>query len=290
MAFVPAIARAQACCAASAALTPGRLAVHEDALIGLQARASVLTGSYDEGGAYASSPSHTSELDFEQDLIGTARVLPRAQLAALIPMVETRRQQGAITGSGFGFGDVNVGARYDFVLAGERVAIPGIALLLGVTLPTGRPPERATHAHAADATGIGATQGTIGVAFERSFGAVLFNASAFVSKRASRTVGDVRSTLGPQLTALLAAAYTFDSEAALALVATYSLEGNAVIDDREIAGSGRRSTTIALAGLLPLSATMRLQGSVFTSPPLPYLGRNQPATSGLTLTVIRSWS
>src|SRR5436309_3988202 len=47
------------------------------------------------------------------------RIAPRAQLALLVPIVETYRRFPTASDSGGGFGDVNLSARYDFVLAGE---------------------------------------------------------------------------------------------------------------------------------------------------------------------------
>src|SRR5690348_1817701 len=92
--LVPDTAWAQACCAGSGAVTPGRLALHEDALVGLQVRAAHVFGSFDARARYAGSSPGTAEQDFEQDLIGSVRVpfVSRLQLAALVPFIETRRK------------------------------------------------------------------------------------------------------------------------------------------------------------------------------------------------------
>ncbi|HEX3344475.1 MAG TPA: hypothetical protein VHS09_07865 [Polyangiaceae bacterium] len=153
----PAAARAQACCAGGSAVTPGRLELHEDALVGAELRAAALLGSYDTGGRYRANPAGDTEGDFEEDLLGAVRVLRRGQVALLVPLVETQRQDPRDGGHfGGGIGDVNLGARYDFVLAGESRVVPGVALLGGVTFPTGKPPELASPPLAVDATGIGA--------------------------------------------------------------------------------------------------------------------------------------
>src|SRR5438445_370531 len=78
--------------ASAAAITPARLAIHEDALVGISARAGLMHGSYDADGRYAGSPAGAEELDLEQDLFGAVRVVERGQLAALVPLVETRRK------------------------------------------------------------------------------------------------------------------------------------------------------------------------------------------------------
>src|SRR5258708_14711836 len=86
---ISARAHAQACCSGSGAITPARLAMHEDALVGVGVRAASVIGSYDEGGRYVAAPSGTSELDLEQDLLAAVRVLRRGQAALLPPIVET---------------------------------------------------------------------------------------------------------------------------------------------------------------------------------------------------------
>src|SRR5271166_2707058 len=77
VACAPARAWAQACCAGGSAVTPGRLELHEDALVGMQVKAATVLGSYDASGRYFASPSGDTEGDFEQDLFGAIRVLRR---------------------------------------------------------------------------------------------------------------------------------------------------------------------------------------------------------------------
>src|SRR5580692_6121674 len=70
-------AHAQACCAGTGAVTPGRLALHEDALVGIQTKAGLVPGSFDPAGNYVAAPAGANELDLEQDLFGAVRVLQR---------------------------------------------------------------------------------------------------------------------------------------------------------------------------------------------------------------------
>jgi hypothetical protein len=283
-------ARAQACCAGGSALTPGRLAPHETVLAGMQARAANVFASFDGGGHYATSPPGTGEVDFEQDVFGAVRFLDRAQAAVLVPLVETRRQTRATGGElGGGIGDVNVSARYDFTLAGGSPIVPGIGALAGLTLPTGTPPESASHPLATDATGIGAFQGNLGLALEQTYGPWLVNATVLVAKRAARTVQGEHSLLGTQTTALVAGGYTFSNEAALVLVGSFAIEGNATVDGDEQPNSSRRILTTSLAGLFPLDDHLRFTGSLFLTPPVPMLGRNSPATAGLTVGGVYAW-
>ena len=78
-------ARAQACCAGAGAVTPGRLAIHEDALVGLQLKGANAFGAFASDATYHGSPANTSEWELEQDLFGALRVVPRGQLALALP-------------------------------------------------------------------------------------------------------------------------------------------------------------------------------------------------------------
>lgn len=290
--FVTAIAsfaRAQACCAGAGAVTPGRLAIHEDALVGLQLKTANAFGQYTSSAKYTASPAKTTEWELEQAVFGALRFLPRGQAALLIPMVETYRKNPTDSDFGGGLGDINLSARYDFTLAGEALYIPGIAVLAGVTFPTGKPVEASSDALGTDATGVGAYQGNLGLAFEQTFGPWLVGVSGIVAKRTTRTVQGTTTSLAAQWTVLASAAYTFPNDAAAALIASYAVEGNPIVNGAERATS-RRVPLFGAAGLYPFTDAWRLQGGLFFSPPISELGRNTPANVELVLSILRSWS
>jgi hypothetical protein len=270
-------------------VTPGRLELHEKALVGVQLKAAAVIGSYAGDGRFVAPGAGDSEQDLEQDLVAAVRFLDHAQAALLVPLIETRRTtlpDGAHFGGGFG--DVNASARYDFVVAGESRYVPGIALLGGVTFPTGRPVEEGTPPLAVDATGIGAYQVNGALALEQTFGPWLVNATGIVAARTPR----YGQRLGTQVTFLAAGAYTFPNDAAVALSASYAFEGDATTTGTgtDVPGSSKRLTTVTISGLWPFAEAWRLLGGVFVEPPFSSVGSNQPSASGLTLTVIRSWS
>jgi hypothetical protein len=287
---MPTVARAQACCAGNSAVTPGRLALHEDALVGIDARATDAYGSFDPTGTFVTTPSGASETDLEEDLFAAIRVLPRGQASLLVPLVETRRTTSTDREFGGGLGDINVGVRYDFLYATEARYVPGIALLAGVTLATGTPPESATKPLATDATGVGTYQGNLGIAVEKAVGPWLLGATGLVAKRATRTADGVTTSLSAQWTALVVAAYTFPSEAAVALSASFTAEGDASIDDMIQPSTRRRLVAISASGALPLSDRLRLQAAITVDPPVSSFGVNQPSAGvGATATVIYAW-
>ena len=276
-------------------MTPARLALHEDAVVGVTVRASGALGSYGPDGTYIAQRPGNHEVDFEEDILGAVRVWRRGQVAILVPLVETYRAVPGLHEAGGGAGDVNFSARYDFEFAHEHRYIPGIALLAGLTVPTGTPPNGASQTLATDATGIGAYQGNAALALEQIWGSWLVNATGLVAKRSSYSVPShvgpgVHETLGTQWTLLGAVAYTLRSEAAVGLVASYAFEGDATINGVDDPNGRKRALVLSAVGLYPLTDAWRLQGSVFTNLPVTNLGRNQPATAGATLTLLLGFS
>jgi hypothetical protein len=279
-------AAAQACCAGSGAVTPARLGLHEDFLVGLQLKGANHVGSHDTDGTFVPIPSGAAEVGFEQNLFTAVRVLERGQLGALVPFVQTHRRTSGLSEWGGGIGDVNLAARYDFTLARESRYVPGIGLLAGATLPTGRSAESAENTLATDATGIGAVQGNGGVALEQSFGPWMVGLSGLAALRAPRTVGRTRLVLAPQLTALASVGYAFSSGATAAAFASYAVEGDSTADGVTVPDSARRVTSISVAGAYPITDQLRMVATLFANPPLSSFGRNQPVTVGGTLSVI----
>jgi hypothetical protein len=285
----------QACCAGGSAITPARLQLHEDWAIGLETHATVITGSF-LGTSYVSSPSGSNEVDLQEDLLATARFLERGQVSLDVPVLATYRADTGISDFGGGLGDINLGARWDFITAAESVHFPGIAVLLGVTVPTGRPADApSASALAANATGIGAFQLNGGVALEKIFGDhVLVDLTGLVSQRLPRTVEvagqTIQETLGLQLFAIAAVGWVFNSGIGVAVSGTFTGELDAVLNGARVPQSGRSLTTISLSGSLPINDNWRLQGSIFDDPQISGLGANQPIGTGLTFTVLRTWS
>ncbi len=261
--------------------------MHEKALVGAQLRLGSLVGSFDAGGHYVTPPAGTTEWDLEQDLFGAVRLFRRAQIAALVPFVETRRKAGATTDFGGGFGDANLSARYDFLEAAEKQYVPGIAVLAGITFPTGVPPESASGPLAAGATGIGAFQINGGLSLEKALGPWLVDLSGILAARTSRTVGAVSETEAPQISVLGALTYVTFEGIALALSASFAYEGDATIDGRDAPDSERYALTLGAGAVFPVSDTWRMQTGIAWVPP--GLGRNQPATLGLNWTLVHTW-
>jgi Putative MetA-pathway of phenol degradation len=287
-ALAPGSARAQACCAAASAIGTARLAPHEDAVAGIGARAVALYASMDRKGNYVPSPGDAIEIGFEQDIAATMRVLRHGQLTVIVPLVETYRAAAGLSELGGGFGDMRLGARYDFIEPGASPKWPGIALSFGLTLPTGRAPEAASTPLATGSTGTGSLQASAQIQLERSFGDVFVIAAGSADWRSPRVVGDHHGQRGPSFSAFMAAGDTFKSGLVAALTLSYTAEIEGRSQGARVPESGYELTRVGLAGGYSFTDEWRIQASLYSDVPIPLLARNQPLGGGLTVMLLRS--
>jgi hypothetical protein len=295
-----AAARAQPCCAGTNLLTPARLAQHEDELVAVQVKAGDVLGSFAPDRSFV-PPGGAQELDLEQDLIGTVRVLGRGQVSLVVPLVETHRAAGGYSEWGGGLGDITASARWDFINAREAGSdLPGVAVLAGVGAPTGTAPESAKLPLQSDATGTGAWQLSVGVAVEQSWRHLFLTGLALFSQPLPRHVQTAPSaadpspvsideTLGLQISGGAVVGWAFDSGPAVGLTVTYFGTRDVVLDGVRTAGTGRAQTAVGLGVSKPLWENWRLQGSLVSALPLSGLGQNEPASLGLSVLLIRGW-
>jgi hypothetical protein len=280
---------AAACCTAPSTTGAFRLATHEKGLVGVEARGQAGYGTFTRGGSFAPAPAGTHDLVLEQRLFATLRAFRRGQLTLTLPMVETMRGAPGASSAGGGIGDVRLGGRWDFTYAGGK-GWPGIAALAGGSAPTGRAPEQASDALGAGATGTGMFEGWGGLAIEQERGDWLFGGSAIVALRTARDVGGSRFSPGPRATGSLFVSHSWQSGIAAALVGSFSFEGNVVVDGVSASGTSRRITLLTAVLQLPVGDDARFVGSAFFHPPIGALGASEPASGGISLSIVRPWS
>jgi hypothetical protein len=287
------VAFSQACCAGASTLTPARLTALEDAAVGLQLQFADDVGYFYSNRHYEPNPRGAGEQDFAENVFGTVRFLKRGQVSLLVPFVQTRRTSIGPTGDsvtefGGGLGDINLGARWDFLLAKETKYWPGIAVLAGFTFPTGTAADQA--ATSTDATGIGAFQATGGLALEQAYGHILVNLTGLISQRFERHVGAITETLGPQFSGLAAVGWAFHYNQGIAAILSYTGEGDAVFNAQSQPGSGRAATNVGLSGGTPLWDDWRFQGSLTYALPIDGLGQSQSVGITVTASILRAFS
>lgn len=283
-------ASAQACCAAATAIAPGRLALHERALVGGQLLASGGLGSFDGQARYHGNEPGSYQVDTQFTAFGTARIVPRLQVGATLPLLLAfRGSAGSGDETGGGIGDLGVNLRYDAVRNRQYSFLPGIGLIAGFTAPTGRSPESSQKDLGADITGLGVWQMSAGLWLERSFGDWLVTGAAWLSLRPSRSIESIDILLAPQGSLLLALGYSFTDALGASLSGTYVFEGDARVNGEVSPSSGRRQTRLNLGGSFSWNDNYRFLASAFIDPPIDTFGQNQIPQTGVMTTFIWSY-
>ncbi len=281
-------ASAQACCAATSAITPGRLVTHEAALVGMRSGGVAGLGSYDRGSEFIPNEDGAGQVDVPFELFSTLRIVRRLQVGVVVPTLVTLRWTERERESSFGLSDVSAHLRFDASFNREYRYLPGIAFLLGATFPTGRSAEKATKPLASDATGLGVFQPNAGLWVERSFGSWLLTVAGLVTLRTAKEESGVKSQLAPLFTVVLALGYSLSENWAIALTETYLAEGTARIDSNPVPGTSRYKWRSALSASGSISDHLRLQMGTIFDPPFDGIGKNELSHVGGNLSVI--WS
>ena len=272
--LAPALAHGQACCVGTGLVTPARLRIFEYYGVGVQTRVRSVMGAFHDNGTYAAARAGDDEVDLEQDLFAAARVGNRFQASIKLPFVETGRRDTGVSAFGGGLGDVAANLRYDLTMAGDRPWWPGIALLAGLSVPTGRTVE---DSGPSGATGIGSYEANLGLAVEQVIGRSFVSATGFVAQQTARTVGPITQTFGPRVTALLTGGYAFAGELTLGAF---------------VLGTHRRDEGLVTAGAaiaVPLGDNWRVHGTLAGDLPFSGWGRNQLSGAAVSASLLRVW-
>lgn len=147
----------------------GRLAVWERAAFGWTGLGGHDTGRWDNLGQWQAFPEGYTQNEIRNDVWALVRVHERGQVFGRVPwVIGLRSATGMDTAVGHGLADIQVGGRWDPLLAGERAGIPAVALTGTVTAPTARRAEQATDLLGASTTGRGAWVAGLAVTVERA--------------------------------------------------------------------------------------------------------------------------
>lgn len=165
----PCAAHAAACCLSAASFGIGRLAIWERGAAGLTSLAASDRGRWDAAGTFRAFAGGYRQDEARAEIWALARLHERWQAQARAPwVVGIRGADGVATSVGHGIGDVQLGLRWDAVLLGEFLGLPGVALTATATAPTATRAEQATDPLGASATGRGAWVAALALAVERS--------------------------------------------------------------------------------------------------------------------------
>jgi hypothetical protein len=247
-------------------------------------------GSFGPDGTYAASPSGDTETDAEEDLFFAARFGQRVQAALQIPFVQTGRSVVGASGWGGGIGDVSANGRYDIVITGERGAWPGVAVLAGLSVPTGRAVDQVSDPLATSATGTGSFEGNVGLSVEKVFGRAFSSATGWIAQRTPRTVNGLASSYAPQLTGQIAGGYALHNDLTFGGFAVATRQGAGTVAGATDSGSRSALVTCGAAVAAPLFGEVwRAQGTLSADVPLSGWGVSHATGAGLSLSILRVW-
>ncbi len=286
-------AMAQACCAASELRSPSRLGMGQMWSVGLMADAQIYSAVF-AGTDYRSLDDRGHEL--RQTPFVSRRLGDDWQVAASLPLVQNRRQNGQYSEWGGGIGDLTAMVRYEVVAPGMSATWPGIALSASAVLPTGRSPsasmERGESALQSDVTGRESARFDLGgdVAWSGTthFAAVdvgIYQALPFTDGRGDTVLPGVGSRASLSVGRSLGAPLVWDETVYLSLGLGLDRRGSLRAEGRTVADSREFMTHLAIAAGAYLTETLYLSVHASWHIPLDYFGENRLAgpRAGLVL-------
>ena len=281
---------AQACCSGGQAVTPIRLGDLERAAAGFVLRASGGLGSIDASGVWRATAAGTHDINLEQDLLAAVRVHKRVQMALTLPWLETARNApGVPWASGQGLGDIDLAARADVTRLDDARPWPALAVVAGVTMPTGRAADASKAPLATDVTGTGTWQLRPAVVLDRQWQPWLLQMAGVVTWAAPHTVGDLHAQQGMSGTVTAAVVRELPLDLFGSVALTWLGAGASTLNGQTLEKSGRSQWTAAASMLWQASARWRVHGGVTTQLPLPDLSQNATVTLGGVLGAVYVW-
>jgi len=271
-------AQAAACCSSASMGGVGRLKMWEKFAIGANLTYSDSQGSWDELGEYfALSEGYDEQLSSLKPWV-IGRVNERLEVSLLTPLVTTSRQIGDEQARGVGLGHVELNSRYELLAIGAYQGLPGIALHLGVTLPTGTRPDQSYESPLMTATTAkGSWASSLSMDVEYVKLPWIFKWDSGVRLFAPYVQGGMETSfaLGALYqTSLLLGYEPVEDRLLVALSVAYSHQGNNSLDGEPLDGSEVVTVTPSLALSWKLSAHWGLVSSLGQHPLASGYGKN----------------
>ncbi len=142
--LLPATAQSAACCTSATLSGVGRLKAWEESAVGVATSWAHSIGNWNARGEWNSFGDTYRESLWRSNFWGIARVRDDLEFSFALPWVRTSRAIPQQSATGNGLGHSQVGLRYEALAIGQYRGIPGLAILMGVTIPTGNRPDEAT--------------------------------------------------------------------------------------------------------------------------------------------------
>lgn len=271
---------AAACCVSASAFGLGRLAVWEQAAGQVSLSTSPSPGRWDEHGVYFANAPGTADVEVRPSVSGLISLHERWQLAARVPWVVNSRQADGYAEAAHGVGDALASVRFEALHIGEYDLVPGVALNLGLTVPSGLAMARTQRLLATDVTGRGAWVVGASVTLEQTWRgrwyAQLAVGATVPLPMASFLVGQMQR-FGPTLDSTLAVGVELGRLVVVSCVARGSAESSLRIDERIVPNSSAFDLGVGPAVAWKLHPRWTVQAGLDTGLFIDGLGDNRPA-------------
>jgi hypothetical protein len=281
------VAHAAACCLSASVVGVGRLSVWEDAAGGFSSSLSHGTGRWDAWNQYRPFAATVREDEVRLEAWAMVRLAEQWQVSARVPWVVGVRGAGDASSVGTGVGDVSAAVRWEAISLGAYEHVPGVALSLGLTAPTGRRPEQATAALGASATGRGAWNASLAVAAEYAVAPwfVRLDVGALLNAPFVRADTGATQTFGPGAqVALSGGRELFREKLVVALSLRFEHEFPMWLDGVHTARTDSSSLTSTLSAAWKVTPHWTVTGA-FSTDALGHLGVAQNKEERLAFTL-----
>lgn len=278
---------ASPCCVSATHGGVGRLAPWEDAAVSLSQSVAEGLGRWDTDGDFQPYTDF-SEREWRTSAAALVGFHRRALAYAIVPWLVTERSSGDLADTGAGLADVELGVRYQWLDFGETPSFPALALVLGLTAPTGRDPSAARGTLASDATGRGAwvPEGGIQLELARRSWFVRLNAMGTVPLPMTRGDTGEAQRFGPGVASSVVGGSGFLRDRLVLSASTrLRIESSLHVEGRPLPGSSQRRLGVGVQGSLALAEHWTLLANGETDLVADGLGRNAPAQLGVGLGV-----
>ncbi|MCC7070531.1 MAG: hypothetical protein IT383_04360 [Deltaproteobacteria bacterium] len=271
-------AHASVCCMTAGLFGVGRLALWEQAAVGVRATGAETFGAWSAEGAWTPSPAGWVDRELRLDGYALLRLSERGQIHVLLPTVGNVRGADPDVAAGGGLGDVELGVRYELVNVGERAFVPAIGVTASALLPSSVRPEEATGRLDVDATGRGAPGVAGAVSFEQALGTLFGRVDLGGTLYAPFVRVDLRQhqRYGPTLAAVASGGGTVAGGLLLGLTAGVAHDLPVVIAKEEQPGSSATSATAGVLASWTVDPHWTLLASASSGLFVDALGQNRP--------------
>ena len=281
----PAAAQAAACCLSSSAFGAGRLAAWEDAAAGLQLGLSSHGGRFGTDGSFSTNRDY-AEREARATAFAIVRVLRDFEAGVRVPWVYGEREAAGLDESGNGLGDVALSLRWDALQPG---ALPGLAVVAGASLATGRSTGESRQLLGADVTGRADTVFSLGLSLEKAWQPWFLRLDAAALLPLARDENGRTIRTGPGVEILFGGGVQLAEGVVVSIAPRVRWESAVVVDGLALPDSSSLEIGIGPAFAWDFSEHWTLQLGADTGLPVDGAGRNRPLLSAASVGLRRAF-